>query len=280
MAISMIAAAIPLLVAAFAWWISTGFVLWLVGRPAATFKVSAWAAAFAMAGATIAVLHLRGNVTGAGAYGGFLAGLILWAWHEIMFLLGFVSGPRKTACPDGLSLWQRFIVSTQTIIHHEVAIAVHALVIAILSWGAANKTALWTFLLLWGMRLSAKFVVFFGAPNLSADFLPRHLTYLTSYFSTRTASSFFPVAIVGATSVAAFLIWLASAAMPGTYAAVSWTLLASLAVLAVIEHWALVIPLPDAALWRWAVPNTTGVRPLHMTETRPQTGAKAKNNKL
>ncbi|MEL6507536.1 MAG: putative photosynthetic complex assembly protein PuhE [Pseudomonadota bacterium] len=276
----MIASFLPLLVAAFAWWISTGFVLWLVGRPAATFKASAWVAAFAMAGATVAVLHLRGNVTVAAAYGGFLAGLVLWAWHEIMFLLGFVSGPRKSTCPDGLSLWRRFLVSAQTIIHHEVAIAVHALVITVMSWGAANKTALWTFLLLWGMRLSAKFVVFFGAPNLSADFLPRHLTYLTSYFSKRTASAFFPVAIVGATSVAAYLIWLASAAVPGSYAAVSWTLVASLAVLAVIEHWALVLPLPDAALWRWAIPDAATVNTAGTPETRARQGAKPRKIQL
>ena len=269
----MIEFAKPLLFAALAWWLSTGVVLWLIGRPATTFKWTAWGAGFLMAFATIALLHLRGDTSVAAAYGGFVSGLMLWAWHEVMFLLGFVSGPRKAECPPDLALWDRFKVSAATIIHHEVAIAVHAMIIAALSFGAANKIALWTFLLLWGMRLSAKFVVFFGAPNLSESFLPGHLSYLTSYFSKRSGGAFFLGAIAIVTSVAAVLVWLAIEAPVGSFEAVGWILLGSLAVLAVIEHWALVLPLPDAALWRWAIQGTETVNGKKTTKQSHRAGA-------
>lgn len=270
----MIEIAKPLLFAALAWWLSTGVVLWLVGRPVSTFKPTALVAGLLMLGATAGLLVLRDQTSVMAAYGGFAAGLMLWAWHEVMFLLGFVSGPRKTECPPDLPLWERFKASAGTIIHHEVAIAIHAIIIAALSVGAANKTALWTFLLLWGMRLSAKFVVFFGAPNLTESFLPRHLEYLTSYFSKQRGGAFFVVAIMAVTSASAVLIWQAIAAPSGSFEAVRWILLASLATLAVIEHWALVVPLPDAALWRWAVQGDSSVRRAKSKEKPHQTGAK------
>jgi putative photosynthetic complex assembly protein 2 len=37
--------------------------------------------------------------------------------------------------------------------------------------------------------------------------------------------------------------------------AVGFTLLSGLTVLALIEHWLLVLPLRDAALWRWMLPE-------------------------
>jgi putative photosynthetic complex assembly protein 2 len=41
---------------------------------------------------------------------------------------------------------------------------------------------------------------------------------------------------------------------------VGYALLTALTALAALEHWLMVIPLPDAKLWRWMlpVPPTTG----------------------
>ncbi|MEM9704649.1 MAG: putative photosynthetic complex assembly protein PuhE [Pseudomonadota bacterium] len=243
---------LPLIFAAAIWWVSTGVVIWLIGLPERTFKATALIATLVLGAATIMLLALRDDVSLSGAYVGFLVGIALWAWHELMFLLGFLNGPRRSPCPPDLTTWDRFKASSETVIHHELVIAAHAVVIVALSWGAQNKVAAWTFLLLWGMRISAKLVVFFGAPRLSDDFLPSHLNYLKTYFRKTASKVFFPAAIMIVTSVAAVLAHRASAFELGTFESLGFLMLAALATLAVFEHWALAAPIPDAALWSWA----------------------------
>ncbi len=243
----------PAVTAVVIWWASTGLILWLVRRGRHTFGWTALGASFALGCASVALVALRGDTSVAAAYGGFAAGVILWGWHEVMFLLGFISGPRKSECPPGLPLMRRFVVSAETIIHHELGIALHALIIAVLSWGAANQIAAWTFFLLWGMRLSAKLVVFFGAPNVADHFLPVHLAYLKSYFNKGPVAAFLPAALTATVTVAAVLSYLALNAPHGSHPSIGYTLLAVLAGLAVLEHLALSVPLPDGALWAWAV---------------------------
>lgn len=242
----------PLLAATFLWWLSTGVLFWLVGLPRASFRWTALAATALMLGATAGLIWLRDLTGPVHAYLGFAAGLALWAWHETLFLLGYVAGPRRDACPPGLKTWPRFIVSAQAVLHHELMIAAHAVIIVALSWGADNQIAAWTYLVLWAMRINAKFVVFLGAPNISDDFLPDHLTYLSSYFGKRKVTAFFPVFISVATVIAAVLSWNAFTAPPGSFESTGLLLLAALSILAVLEHWALVLPIPDSALWGWA----------------------------
>ena len=47
---------------------------------------------------------------------------------------------------------------------------------------------------------------------------------------------------------------------------VGFSLLTALAVLAAIEHWLMVVPLPDAKLWRWMLPDTATSRQDHKHE--------------
>ncbi|MEM7766389.1 MAG: putative photosynthetic complex assembly protein PuhE [Pseudomonadota bacterium] len=252
---------LPIATALVAWWASTGALLWLIGRAPNTFRWSALGLTVLAAIATSMVAVLRDLNGPNGAYLGFATGLALWAWHEGLFLLGYVSGPRRTRCPEGLPTWRRFLVSAETVIHHEIAIACHAMIILMLSWQASNQVAAWTFLLLWGMRLNAKLVVFLGAPNLSEDFLPRHLTYLSSYFGQRRVTMFFPLFITLATSAATLVTYGAMTADTGSGLATGLWLLSGLAWLAVFEHWAMVLPIQDSALWRWALPSPPPLSP-------------------
>ena len=41
---------------------------------------------------------------------------------------------------------------------------------------------------------------------------------------------------------------------------VGFSLLAALSALALIEHWLMVVPLPDAKLWRWMLPAPNTLR--------------------
>ena len=246
----------PIVFAALAWWLSTGVIFWLIGLPRATFKWTALGATVLLAGATFMVVALRGDMSLTGAYAGFAAGLALWAWHEVMFLTGFLTGPSRSPCPEGLTGYARFRAGVSAVLHHELAIIAHAGILVWLSWGAANQFALWTFLILWGMRISAKLVVFTGAPNLVDQFMPRHLDYMKTYFSRRAPGSLFAAALVTITTVSVLLAFTAFGHPPGSHASAGFLLLTALAILAVIEHWVLILPVRDPSLWGWALKPT------------------------
>lgn len=243
----------PILFAALAWWLSTGAIFWLIRLPRATFKWTALGASFLLAGATALLVGLRDQTSVSAAYAGFATGLALWAWHEVMFLTGFITGPSRVPCPEGLTGFARFRAGVAAVLHHELAIIAHAAIIVWLSWGASNQFALWTFLILWGMRISAKLVVFTGAPNLVDQFMPRHLEYMKTYFSRRAPGSLFAAALIAITTVSALLALTALSHAPGSHASAGFLLLTAIAILAVIEHWVLVLPVRDPSLWGWAM---------------------------
>ncbi len=243
----------PIVFAALAWWLSTGAIFWLIGLPRATHRWTALGATAILSGATFLLVALRSDTSVTGAYAGFAAGLALWAWHEVMFLTGFITGPARHPCPEGLKGVARFRAGLAAVLHHELAIIAHAGIIVWLSWGAANQFAQWTFLILWGMRVSAKLVVFTGAPNLVDQFMPRHLDYLKTYFSRRAPGSVFAAALVTITTVSVLLAITAFGHPAGSHASAGFLLLTALAILAVIEHWVLILPVRDPSLWGWAM---------------------------
>ncbi len=255
----------PLVFAALAWWLSTGAILWLIRLPRHTFKWTALGATAMLAVATFLLIALRGETGVLAAYAGFAVGLMLWAWHEVMFLTGFITGTRRDPCPEGVSPLARFRAGLAAVLHHELAIAAHAGLLVWLSWGAANQFALWTFLTLWGMRISAKLVVFSGAPNLVDRFLPAHLDYLKTYFSRAAPGTIFILAILVITTVSVLLALEALGHAPGSHESAGFLLLTAIALLALAEHWVLVLPVPDPSLWEWALKPT---EPRPETETR------------
>lgn len=241
---------LPLLTVVALWFGSTGLVLWLDSRPPATFGGSlAWGGLAAIAGAV--VLAATADDPGpAAAYAGFAAALTIWGWHELSFLTGVVTGPNRAPCPPQLRGWPRFRAAAATLIHHEVALALTAVLLAGLAWGRANPTGAETFALLFALRLSAKLNVFLGVPAFGSELLPPHLRYLESYFAKAPMNPLFPLSLAGTLAAAAWFGQAALAAEGG--AAVAMSLLFALAALGVVEHLFLVLPFRDAALWRWA----------------------------
>ncbi|MFN0023312.1 MAG: putative photosynthetic complex assembly protein PuhE [Parvularculaceae bacterium] len=257
-----IGAGIPVLFAILVWFASTGALLWLVAAPRQTHRAVMLVLTVVMAGATAGVVLIGNEPSVAGAFIGFTLGVVIWAWHEASFLFGFLTGPRRSDCPPGLSPWRRFLAASETLIAHEVAIALNAALLVALSWGAANQTAMATFLLLWGMRLSAKANLFVGAPFLSDELMPARLQYLKTYFGPKRLSVFFAASMIAIVAVTAALIITAARATAGGYAAASLTLLATLAALAVLEHALMALPVKDAALWAWARRRDAAKAPL------------------
>ncbi len=251
---TLAAIAIAVIYALGLWWFSTGAILWLDRRPRATYRWSLAVASVVALGAVAALAMTRSVATPLGAFAAFSAALAVWGWHELSFLTGLVTGPSSRACPPDARGWRRFRLAAATLIHHEVALALTAAGIAGLTLGQANPIGGWTFLVLFAARLSAKLNLFLGAPNFSVELFPAHLRHLTSYLKKGPVSALFPVSIAGLAAAAGLAAWRAFDPAGGAFAATGFALVAALAALALLEHAFMALPLPDAALWRWALP--------------------------
>lgn len=259
----MASVTLPLLVTAALWWSTTGLILYLNRRPSRSFPLS-FAAATVLLVAALVTLRLTAPVLTIGAtYAAFIATLTVWGWLEMGFLMGFVTGPRRHACPTGCTGLPHLGHAIQAILYHEVAILGCGALIYLLTRDASNGVGLATFLVLWGMRQSAKLNLFLGVPNLGEVYLPGHMRYLASLFRRRPMNLLFPVSVTLGTLVCAYFVRAATTA--GTAAGFTAdTMLATLTGLGVLEHWFLVLPLPTEQLWSWSLRRElpgVGIRP-------------------
>jgi putative photosynthetic complex assembly protein 2 len=179
----------------------------------------------------------------------------MWGWHELAFLTGWITGPRKAPLDAGLTGWPRFVQSVQVMLYHELALLANFAVLWWMQEGQASHVAICTYALLWCMRLSAKLNLFFGVPQNGAQYLPDHLAYLASYFRTTTGISLWFVLSMGVAMGTWFwLVWLAQ---QGAVAITTgWVMLATLLGLAIVEHIIMIFPWPLERLWGWAMGQT------------------------
>ncbi|MGE5153398.1 MAG: putative photosynthetic complex assembly protein PuhE, partial [Bdellovibrio bacteriovorus] len=186
------------------------------------------------------------------AYLAFGCAVALWGCLEMTYFMGLPTGPRKAPCPPDCGGARRFLLAIGTSLYHELAVVATALLLALLTWESPNQVGLWTFTVLWLMRWSAKLNVFLGVPNLHGDWLPDHLRFLQSYMGRRSMNYLFPFSVTIGT-VVAVLLWVEALVLGfEPFRSVGLTLVAVLLALAVLEHWFLVLPVPDEALWTWA----------------------------
>jgi putative photosynthetic complex assembly protein 2 len=246
-------AALTIVAVLFAWWASTGLVLALVWLGAEARRVAFAASSVAALVGLVGTAFTARLETVSGVWLGFASALLVWGWHELAFLLGLVTGPNRTACPPEASGLRRFLLATQTVIHHELALFFTLVLIAAITWGAPNPTAALTFLALWVMRLSSKLNLFFGVRNLAEEFLPDHLRFLRTYFR-RTAHSPLLIGsiVAGLATVAGGVAVLLAAGLNPTQQ-LGLTIVTTMLGLGVLEHVFLAVPLGDAALWRWII---------------------------
>lgn len=262
---------LPVLFTVFIWWFSTGLVLYLDRLSPGT-RIWGLAGLSALTvGSFYGLVTVSAGTTILDVYLGFTFAIILWGWHEAAFLFGYITGPRRTPCPAGAAGWQRFRYATGTLIYHEVALFLTLAALIALTWSSANHIGAAAFAVLWVMRLSAKLNVFLGVPNLTEEFLPKQLDHMKSYFGRRSFNFLFPFSVVAITGVVVFLGMQALAPGAAPFEVAGYLLLAALAALALIEHWLLVLPVRDAALWRWFAANAVEKpEPSKKISPRPQ----------
>lgn len=249
--------AYPALLGLLIWWGSTCLILFLDGLPRFTFRWSMAAATGILGGALYGLATTATDTSTAGAYCAFTCGVLVWAWLEISFYMGYVTGPRTHHCDHGCSGWSHFGHAIQASLYHEIAVLVLAAVVVAITWGQPNHFGLSTFVVLWWMHQSARLNVFLGVSNLNAELLPEHLDHIKSFFPRKPMNLLFPFSVTASTICAVILSQRALAADGDAFNATGHTLVATMMVLAILEHWFLVLPLSAAkawnGLWQWSV---------------------------
>lgn len=244
----------PILYALGLWWFSTGVVLYLDNLPGRTFRWTLLGGSAVLAIAIFGLFVSSTSTSIAMNYLAFTCGLVIWGVLEMSYFTGYATGPRKIPCPEGCTPWRRFRLAIMTSLYHELAIMTTGLLLIAISWGEPNQIGAWTFVVLWLMRWSAKLNLFLGVPNLNENWLPEHLRYLKTYMAKRGMNLLFPVSVTLPTILVVLIVLRVSAPDADGSSAVGLTLVATLLALAILEHWLLVLPLPDEALWAWALP--------------------------
>ena len=243
--------------ALFLWWFSTGVILMVVKRAdrmgvAALRRATMLAVPVLLAG-LIGFFVSLDRVDPAGIYTAFLSTLAIWGWIEMAFLAGVITGPVTQNCPAHIPEWERFIRAWGTIAYHEMLLAGVFLAMGALALEAANPFGFYTFAVLFLARISAKLNLYLGVPRINTEFLPETLVHLPSHFRRARMNVMFPLSVTALTFATG--CWLERLAMAPTSAqVVGYALLTALTALALLEHWFMVIPLPDAKLWRWLLP--------------------------
>lgn len=249
----MNAVAVAVAFAVFIWWFSTGIVLVLNGMHRHAYRWSLGFSSVLAAVALWALAHSAQTHSVTATYCAFTSALLVWGWHELSFLTGWITGPSNAPLAAGTRPWLRFWHAVRAILWHELAIAAVGLMIVAITWGQPNQVGMWTFVLLWVMRASAKLNLFLGVRNLSETLLPQHLSYLQTFFRRRAMNALLPFSVLGGSAVLATMVW--HAQQPGVDAVgvLGLTLVGTMLALAILEHLMLVLPVDPTALWHWAL---------------------------
>lgn len=243
---------LPVLFTLVLWWTTTGLVMLFYRAQRRRVRQFFAALTGVLLLALGGVVLTRSLESTAAVYAAATCGVLIWAWHTASYYLGFVTGPRDETSPAApLSLRGRFRVALRASLHHELLAALTALLLVALVWDQPNAWAMWMYLALWLMHVSAKLNVFFGVRNFRIEALPREMHHLGALLGKRSVNALFPAAVLLETVVVVMLIH--QGFMPATPPAQTAGLfiVATMMTLGIAEHWMLVLPLPSA-LWAWS----------------------------
>jgi putative photosynthetic complex assembly protein 2 len=249
---------IAALIALFIWWFSTGTILMAVkyaDRAGPSARMTTTLAALPMMALGAYGAWWSATQTDVfGIYVAFLSALALWGWIEMAFLTGIITGPNTSPLPKHIPEWERFIRAWGTVAYHEMLLAATITILGLALWQSANPFAFYTFGVLFVARISAKLNLFLGVPHINVAFLPKALEHLPSHFRDARMNWLFPFSVTALTFAAG--CWLERLYAADTAGHVTgFALLTALTILATLEHWVMVLPIPDERLWRWMLPT-------------------------
>jgi putative photosynthetic complex assembly protein 2 len=243
---------VPFIVTVAIWFVATGLIAWADNRDRASFSRSLIVGSMAGIAGLLLILVASLSTQVWAVYLSFVGALMVWGWHELSFLTGASAGPRRGFADPGVTGLARFRQAAATVMHHEVALAITALLLISLSWDVPNQIGATVFVLMFAMRLISKINLFVGVPNSTSEMLPEQLSYLKSYFGPARMTLLLVLSIAGIAGLTAYFAALALAAPVGSAEIVGASLLTTLSLLGVLEHLFLALPFRDGMLWGWA----------------------------
>jgi putative photosynthetic complex assembly protein 2 len=265
----MLDLAIPVLYALLIWWLGTGIVLYAARLPERTYPISLAVGAALAISAVAAIVLTAQTTSNAGAYVAFTSAIVVWGFVELTFLTAVILGPNRTEASPTATGWARMSHAIAAIIHHELALVAGGAIILAASYAAQNQVAIWTYAILWLLRLSAKLNLFLGVPNLHDELLPSRLSHLRGHFRRGPANPLLPVSVLLTLFASGSLAYLAISGANNGLFATAFMLMASLLALAALEHVFMLIPLPVMNLWNWRRNGVASDAPSSATEPAP-----------
>jgi putative photosynthetic complex assembly protein 2 len=223
------------------WALSTAVIFYLDSLAPHTFPWSMGAATLVLAASFYVMWRVQFDVATLGIGASFAAGLLAWGWTEMALYMGYVTGPRKHRCAEGCSGAKHFGHAISANLWHELVIILFACLI----WFSGNATALWCFVMLWVMHLSARLNVFLGVRNVSAEFVPEHMDVLKGFLRKRNMNPLFPISCLVLAGLTVYLVM-----QEQTFAL---TMATTLAAIGLLEHIILMLPLPVERMWHWSL---------------------------
>lgn len=231
------------------WWSATAAVLLAVRAHAVAPRAVLLVATTLATTALFALRVFAGRSDLVGVFGGFGCAIVVWGWVELLFLTGRVVGPRDMLCRAGCAGLPHAGHALRAILHHEAALVASAVALAVASSGRADRTGVWTFVILLAMRFSAQLNLFLGVRNLSEEWLPAALLHLRPFLRKRAMNPLLPFSIAAAASASGLLARHALDGAASEPAVASSAVLATLAGLGALEHLLLVLPFDPTRLW-------------------------------
>ena len=133
---------------ALCWWFGTGVILWLDRLPVRSFRfsLSGWTVLLMLSFWGVAVSMQEVSVVN--AYLAFGCVIVMWGWHELAFLTGWITGPRTKPLDTGATGWPRFVQSVQVMLYHELALLANFALLWWMQQGQPSHMAICTYAML------------------------------------------------------------------------------------------------------------------------------------
>ena len=150
--------------AVFFWWFLTGLILFIVKKVDELNNKAHIFVTLILSPVIFLGIYLFFNsltvITLSSIYSSFFASLLIWAWFELAFLSGFITGPSKQLCPKNINQMKRFGYALSNIAYSELILFITLFIMFYFSFNAENTVGLWTFWILFFARICAKLNLF------------------------------------------------------------------------------------------------------------------------
>ena len=240
---------LPVIYTIFLWWFSTGIIFIVYRRSRKFVQWSFVVGTMALVVAFIGIWFTRSLNHPRDIYLAVTCGIVVWAWQVAGYYLGFITGPHSKHYLVDDEGWERNLINRFRLalhfsMYHEILAAATCVLIAALTWSSANRWALWMYLALWLMHISARLNVFLGVRNFRIELLPKQMHYIGGLLGKRPVNALFPFSVIILSSVALLLFHQGIQLDASSAHIAGFISIGTMMILGIIEHVMLILPIP------------------------------------